>query len=97
MATHSYIIERENVIVGAQCAARDGRPFDLQATRNAIWEGRHAFAYERDRGGNHANRDLWGTFGVNVHVLGRFCPDLRDECRSVAQELGVHLMDRDRY
>lgn len=90
MASHSYIIAREDIIIAACARARDARPVDLEATRVALAESREAYAIETAQGGNHANRDLWGTVGVNISVLGRFCPDLRHECQAIAREMCVH-------
>lgn len=97
MASQGYIIVREDIIIDACARARDARPVDLQATRAAITESVEAYVLETAQGGNDRNRDLWGTLGVNVAVLGRFCPDLRDECREAARALCVHFVASDRY
>ena len=97
MASQSYIIAREDIIVGACARARDGQSVDMESTRLAMRESREAWDIESRAERNAANRDLWGTLGVNVHCLGRFCPELCEECRDLASVLGVHVMGRDRY
>jgi hypothetical protein len=92
MATQSYLIAREEIIIRA-CK---GEPID---PRPALQDLLEAQAIEHAQGGNHANRDLWGTIGVNVTVLGFRYPRYRDECAKLVgerkiQELENHVKNR---
>jgi hypothetical protein len=91
MATQSYIIAREEVLIAAEKAARAGSPVYIEGAAAALREASEAFAIEVRQdgpGGYRANRDLWATLGLNANSLGRACPELRAECEALYAQLG---------
>jgi hypothetical protein len=94
MATQAFIIERENEVIEQLAAERNGGIGSPEATRQAIAECIEALDYERKYNGGMigANRDCWGTLGVNASCLGAITrsAELREPCVQLSRLLGVH-------
>lgn len=87
MATQSYLIAREDIIIRA-CK---GEPIDA---RPALLDLLEAKAIEEAQGGNRANYDLWGTIGVNVTVLGFRYPRYQNDCAKLVGEHRIKELER---
>ncbi len=92
MATQSYIIAHESILIDAGRAASQGEPVDIDAARKAIHDSAASYAHEKLMNGGiiHANRDCWSTLAVNASYLARVCPDLTTEANGLADLIGVY-------
>ncbi len=92
MATQSYIIAQESVLIDAGRAASQGKPVDVESARKAIHDTAASYVHEKLMNGGiiPANRDCWSTLAVNTSYLARVCPDLATEANGLADLIGVY-------
>lgn len=75
MATHAYIIERENAVIAIQKSV-DELAAALAAEVKAE-QGYHDHHGRVHNGGcYHDNLDVWGTTGVSLETLAKRCQEL---------------------